>query len=127
MKIKGSYCLFFILSVWFSQALALDLSYQGDIPVDNRPSGEYLKKKFSLNSSDYENWNMERVTKANALVEKGKKELKEYNGKFEKKSQGLPPNWYVQGLNAYPDIQQQYLRQERQFFLTHAKRLQSAN
>ncbi|MBC8950353.1 hypothetical protein [Xenorhabdus sp. TS4] len=130
MKIKGSHCLFFILSVWFFQAQALDLSYQGDIPVDNRLSGEYLKKRFSLDSSDYENWNMDKPAKAITLAEKGKKELKEYNeynGKFEKKSLGLPPDWYAQSFNAYPDIQQHYLRQEMRLFRIRAKRFQGAN
>ncbi|OKP07206.1 hypothetical protein [Xenorhabdus thuongxuanensis] len=127
MKIKGASCLFFILPMWFFQAQALDLSYRSAITVDNRPSGEYLKKRFSLDSSDNENWNMDKPTKANTLAEKGEKELKEYNGKFEKKSLGLPPDWYAQSFNAYPDIQQHYLRQERQLFWIKAERLQGAN
>ncbi|BET97097.1 hypothetical protein [Xenorhabdus taiwanensis] len=130
MKIKGAYYLFFILPVWFFQAQALDLSYRSDIPVDNRPSGEYLKKRFSLDSSDCENWNMGKPAKANTLAGKGEQELKEYNeynGKFEKKSSGLPLDWYAQSFNTYPDIQQHYLRQERQLFWIKAERLQGAN
>ncbi|WFQ80210.1 hypothetical protein PXH59_03310 [Xenorhabdus sp. SF857] len=54
MKIKGSHCLFLILSVWFSQALALDLSYQSGIPADNKPSEEYLKKEEHTGSWELE-------------------------------------------------------------------------
>ncbi|WP_099141694.1 hypothetical protein [Xenorhabdus kozodoii] len=74
MKIKGAYCLFFILSVWFSQAQALDLSYKSDIPVDNKPSEEYQKKRGSL---EHENWNAEKLAKDNTLAEKREKEQRE--------------------------------------------------
>ncbi|OKP05399.1 hypothetical protein [Xenorhabdus eapokensis] len=86
MKIKGSYCLFFILSVWFSQALALDLSYKSDIPADNKPSEEYLKKRDSLGHGS---WNTEKLAKDNALAEKRENEQKEYNDKFNKHHNGL--------------------------------------
>ncbi|OKP05398.1 hypothetical protein [Xenorhabdus eapokensis] len=76
MKIKGSYCLFFILSVWFSQALALDLSYQGDIPADNKPSQEYLKKRDKLHDG---NWDREKLVKDNALAEKQESEQRKYS------------------------------------------------
>ncbi|WP_338885196.1 hypothetical protein [Xenorhabdus sp. TH1] len=102
MKIKGYYCLFFILSVWFSQALALDLSYQGDIPAANRPSEEYPKKTFSLDSSDYENWNMEKLAKGNTLAGKQERKLHKYDDKFEKKRLGLPHDWYAQYSEDYP-------------------------
>ncbi|BET97095.1 hypothetical protein [Xenorhabdus taiwanensis] len=86
MKIKGSHYLFFILSVWFSQALALDLSYQSDIPADNKPSEEYLKKRDSLGHGS---WNTEKLAKDNALAEKRENEQKEYNDKFNKHHNGL--------------------------------------
>ncbi|WP_228005644.1 hypothetical protein [Xenorhabdus sp. BG5] len=78
MKIKGSHCLFFILSVWFSQALALDLSYQSDVPADNNPSKEYLKKRDKLHDG---NWGTEKLAKDNALAEKQENEQKEYNNR----------------------------------------------
>ncbi|WP_338885197.1 hypothetical protein [Xenorhabdus sp. TH1] len=76
MKIKGSYCLFFILSVWFSQALALDLSYKSDIPADNKPSKTYLNKRDKLHDG---NWDREKLAKDNTLAEKQENEQKEYN------------------------------------------------
>ncbi|OKP07208.1 hypothetical protein [Xenorhabdus thuongxuanensis] len=86
MKIKGSHYLFFILSVWFSQALALDLSYKSDIPADNKPSEEYLEKRDSLGHGS---WNTEKLAKDNALAEKRENEQKEYNDKFNKHHNGL--------------------------------------
>ncbi|MBD2785465.1 hypothetical protein ID858_10225 [Xenorhabdus sp. DI] len=83
MKIKGTYCLFFILSVCFSQALAFDLSYKSDIPADNKPSEEYLKKRNNL---DHGHWNTEKLAEDNALAEKREDELKEYHDKFKQKN-----------------------------------------
>ncbi|WP_232370344.1 hypothetical protein [Xenorhabdus lircayensis] len=79
MKTKGSYCLFFILSVCFSPALALDLSYKSDIPADNKPSEEYLKKRNELNHG---NWGTKKLTEDNALAEKWGDEISKYNNRF---------------------------------------------
>ncbi|CDG21770.1 conserved exported protein of unknown function [Xenorhabdus poinarii G6] len=81
MKMKGSYCLFLALSVWFSQALALDFSYKSDIPTDNKPSEDYLQKRNKLS---HENWKSEKLAEANALAEKGENERQEYLDKFER-------------------------------------------
>ncbi|WP_338803089.1 hypothetical protein WDV76_12020 [Xenorhabdus griffiniae] len=86
MKIKGSHYLFFILSVWFSQVQALDLSYKSDIPADNKPSKEYLKKRDTLDSG---NWNTEKLAQDNALAEKRENEQKEYHDKFNQHHSGL--------------------------------------
>ncbi|MDC9598862.1 hypothetical protein [Xenorhabdus anantnagensis] len=100
MKIKGSYCLFFILSVCFSQALALDLSYKSDIPADNKPSEEYLKKRNKLNP---ENWNTEKLAEDNALAEKRENERKEYNNRFEQKnSLAFSYNWDEEQFKVSP-------------------------
>ncbi|OTA21146.1 hypothetical protein Xbed_00797 [Xenorhabdus beddingii] len=91
MKIKGSYCLFFVLSVCFSQALALDLSYKSDIPADNKPSEEYLKKRNELESG---NWNTKKLAEDNTLAEKREDERREYNNKYQQKnSLGLAYDW----------------------------------
>lgn len=91
MKTKGLHCLFFLLSVCCSQALALDLSYKSDIPADNKPSEEYLKKRSELGHGS---WNTEKLAEDNALAEKREDELKEYNSKFEPKtSLGFSHDW----------------------------------
>ncbi|MDC9590137.1 hypothetical protein PSI23_12720 [Xenorhabdus sp. XENO-10] len=112
MKIKGSYCLFFILSVCFSQALALDLSYKSDIPADNKPSEEYLKKRDKLNPG---NWNTEKLAEDNALAEKRENERKEYNNRFEQKnSLAFSYNWDEGQFNVSP-----YTKQHQ--FMEHFK------
>ncbi|SFO08764.1 hypothetical protein [Xenorhabdus japonica] len=104
MKIKGSYCLFFILSVCFSQALALDLSYKSDIPADNKPSEEYLNKRNKLN---HENWNTEKLAEDNALAEKRENERKEYNNRFEQKNNlEFSYNWNEGQFNVSPHTKQ---------------------
>ncbi|PHM61130.1 hypothetical protein [Xenorhabdus ishibashii] len=115
MKIKGFHCLFFILLVWFSQALALDLSYKSDIPADNKPSEEYLKKRNTL---DRGSWNTEKLAKDNALAEKRENEQKEYNDKFnkhynglDKKSRELSYGW--NGYSHKPDIMQHFIEQNK--------------
>ncbi|WP_053014331.1 MULTISPECIES: hypothetical protein [Xenorhabdus] len=125
MKIKGSYCLFLLLSVWFSQALALDLSYQNDIPADNRPSEEYLKKRLNLGSSGYGSWDMKELAKGNTLAEKREKELKEYNDRFGVKNLSFPHDWYPQG--SYFHMQQQTFNREMQRFRMESERFQRAN
>ncbi|MDX7991391.1 hypothetical protein FE394_08840 [Xenorhabdus sp. Reich] len=80
MKIKGAFCLFFILSVCCSQALALDLSYKSDIPADNKPPEEYLKKRNELGHG---NWNTEKLAEDNALAEKREDEVRKYNNTFD--------------------------------------------
>ncbi|MBD2812255.1 hypothetical protein ID853_15520 [Xenorhabdus sp. Vera] len=96
MKIKGSPFLFFILSVCFSQALALDLGYKSAIPADNKPSEEYLKKRNQL---DHKDWNMEKLASDNALAEKRENERQEYQNKFkhntfeQKQSSPFPYDW----------------------------------
>ncbi|SFU28451.1 hypothetical protein [Xenorhabdus koppenhoeferi] len=84
MKIKGSPFLFFILSVCFSQALALDLGYKSDIPADNKPSEEYLKKRNQL---DHKDWDMEKLASDNTLAEKQENERQEYQNRFKYKQQ----------------------------------------
>ncbi|MBI6550440.1 hypothetical protein [Xenorhabdus lircayensis] len=110
MKIKGSYCLFFILSVCFSPALALDLSYKSDIPADNKPSEEYLKKRNELNHG---NWGTKKLTEDNALAEKRENEIKEYNNRFEQKnsfdqkdSLALSYDWDERQLRLSPHMKQ---------------------
>ncbi|MDC9593870.1 hypothetical protein [Xenorhabdus sp. IM139775] len=114
MKIKGTYCLFFILSVCFSQALAFDLSYKSDIPVDNKPSEEYLTKRNKL---DQGSWDTEKLAEDNALAEKRENELKEYNKKFNQKNGvTFSYDWNEQHLKAYPHIKHnqamQHLREQ---------------
>ncbi|MDE1478436.1 hypothetical protein KKI95_00475 [Xenorhabdus bovienii] len=83
MKIKGVSCLFFILSVGCTQALALDFSYKSEVPTDNKPSEEYLKKRARLDSKY---WNVDTLTQDNVLAEKREKEKEGYNKKFENKN-----------------------------------------
>ncbi|WP_237387907.1 hypothetical protein [Xenorhabdus sp. Sc-CR9] len=96
MKIKGSPFLFFILSVCFSQALALDLGYKSAIPADNKPSEEYLKKRNQL---DHKDWNMEKLASDNALAEKRENERQEYQNRFkhntfeQKQPSPFPYDW----------------------------------
>ncbi|PHM48362.1 hypothetical protein [Xenorhabdus miraniensis] len=106
MKIKGLHCLFFLLSACCSQALALDLSYKSDIPADNKPSEEYLKKRSGL---DHGSWNTEKLAKDNALAEKREDELKEYNNKFEQKnSLAFSYDWYDKQFKANPHMKNTY-------------------
>ncbi|AOM39461.1 hypothetical protein [Xenorhabdus hominickii] len=104
MKIKGAYCLFFILSGCFSQALALDFSYKSDIPIDNKPSEEYLKKRDELNQGS---WSTEKLAEANALAEKRENELKEYNDRSEQKNRlAFSYDWDDKQLKLAPHMQQ---------------------
>ncbi|PHM73676.1 hypothetical protein [Xenorhabdus kozodoii] len=128
MKIKGTYCLFLILSVWFSNALAFDFSYKNEIPADNKPSKEYLQKRNNLEHR----WNMEEMAKDNALAEKREKELKEYDGRFE--SLGAHHDWYnKQPFNTYSYIQQiqsmqqQHFDQDLQRFRNQTKHIRGIN
>ncbi|MEQ1977077.1 hypothetical protein [Xenorhabdus sp. SGI240] len=117
MKIKGSHCLFLILSVWFSQALALDLSYPSGIPADNKPSEEYLKKRDTL---DRGNWNTEKLAKDNALVEKQENELKEYNDRFNKYHNGLDKESWKLSYD-WNEQQFKFSHKQRDNFMHHVR------
>ncbi|WP_244431852.1 hypothetical protein [Xenorhabdus szentirmaii] len=96
--------MFLILSVCFSQALALDLSYKSDIPADNKPSEEYLKKRERLNHS---NWNTEKLAEDNALAEKRENQVKEYHDKFEQKQNlEFSYDWDGKQLKTSPHMRQ---------------------
>ncbi|WP_047685363.1 MULTISPECIES: hypothetical protein [Xenorhabdus] len=91
MKIKGIHSLFFITVIGCSQASAYDFSYKSDIPADNKPSGEYLKKREEL-GTNY--WNINKLAQDNALAEKREEELKEYTKRHDSKTYtGLPSDW----------------------------------
>ncbi|CDL86609.1 hypothetical protein [Xenorhabdus cabanillasii] len=83
MKIKGSYSLFFLTVIGCSQALAYDFSYKSDIPADNKPSGEYLKKREEL-GANY--WDVNKLAQDNVLAEKREEELREYSQKRDSKT-----------------------------------------
>ncbi|CAM3534967.1 hypothetical protein; putative exported protein [Xenorhabdus nematophila ATCC 19061] len=104
MKIKGSFCLFFILSVCFSQVMALDFSYKSDIPADNKPSEEYLKKRTQLG---HENWRTEKLAADNALAEKRENELKKYHSRDDKTTISLSlssHDWDKKTFKTYSDL-----------------------
>ncbi|CDG89394.1 hypothetical protein L7750_10310 [Xenorhabdus bovienii] len=104
MKIKGVSCLFFILSMGCTQALALDFSYKSEMPTDNKPSEEYLKKRAGLDSKY---WNVDTLTQDNVLAEKREEEMKQYNKKFENKNGiGLSYDWESKNLKSFQHMQQ---------------------
>ncbi|WP_340621997.1 hypothetical protein [Xenorhabdus siamensis] len=91
MKIKGIHSLFFLTVIGCSQASAYDFSYKSDIPADNKPSEEYLKKREEL-GTNY--WNINKLAQDNALAEKREEELKEYSERHDSKMYtGLPSDW----------------------------------
>ncbi|MBS9423714.1 hypothetical protein [Photorhabdus caribbeanensis] len=67
MMIKGSRYIFVILSAISCQVFASNFDYKSDIPVDNKPSEEYLKKRENLNLQP---WNVDKIITDNNAAEK---------------------------------------------------------
>ncbi|KGM29123.1 MULTISPECIES: hypothetical protein [Photorhabdus] len=65
--IKGSRYVFAVLSAISFQAFASNFDYKSDIPVDNKPSEEYLKKRENLKS---EYWDVNELIADNQAAEK---------------------------------------------------------
>ncbi|OWO84177.1 hypothetical protein B5C26_03875 [Photorhabdus luminescens] len=71
MMSKGSRYVFVILSAISFQAFASNFDYKSDIPADNKPSAEYLKKRENLRSKHLDmNWDL------NELIANNKAERK---------------------------------------------------
>ncbi|WP_232832367.1 hypothetical protein [Photorhabdus sp. CRCIA-P01] len=69
--IKGSRYIFVILSAISFQAFALNFHYKSDIPADNKPSAEYLKKRENLESKHLDmNWDLNELIANNKAAEK---------------------------------------------------------
>ncbi|MCT8343020.1 MULTISPECIES: hypothetical protein [Photorhabdus] len=67
MMSKGSRYIFVILSAISFQAFASNFDYKSDIPADNKPSTEYLKKRENLKPK---HWNVDRLITDNNAAEK---------------------------------------------------------
>ncbi|MCK3670856.1 hypothetical protein [Photorhabdus noenieputensis] len=65
--IKGSRYIFVILSAISCQVFASNFDYKSDIPVDNKPSEEYLKKRENLKP---QHWNVDKLITDNNTAEK---------------------------------------------------------
>ncbi|TNH42500.1 hypothetical protein [Photorhabdus luminescens] len=68
MMNKGSRYVFVILSAISFQAFASNFDYKSDIPADNKPSEEYLKKREDLKPKY---WNVDKLITDNNAAEKG--------------------------------------------------------
>ncbi|WP_434525199.1 hypothetical protein [Photorhabdus asymbiotica] len=84
MIIKGSRYIFVILSAVSFQAFALNFDYKSEIPADNKPSADYLKKRENLKSK---HWNVNELIADNQAAEKLEQEKQ---GRYEKK---YAANW----------------------------------
>ncbi|TDB53435.1 hypothetical protein [Photorhabdus luminescens] len=67
MMSKGSRYIFAILSAISFQAFASNFDYKSDIPADNKPSAEYLKKRENLKPK---HWDVDKLITDNNVVEK---------------------------------------------------------
>ncbi|MDX7986007.1 hypothetical protein FE392_01465 [Xenorhabdus sp. 12] len=109
MKIKGASCLLFIFSVCFSQAFAWDLSYKSNIPTDNKPSDEYLKKREGLNHG---HWDTKKLAEDNALAEKRENELEEYkNRSTQQNNLSFSYDWNEKRFRPSPQMDKTYSMQ----------------
>ncbi|NRN26951.1 hypothetical protein [Photorhabdus heterorhabditis] len=80
MMIKGSRYIFVILSAISFQVFALNFDYKSDIPADNKPSADYLKKRENLQSK---HWNVNELIADNEAAEKLEQEKQEgYEKKY---------------------------------------------
>ncbi|PHM29385.1 hypothetical protein [Xenorhabdus budapestensis] len=113
MKIKGIHSLFFLTVIGCFQALAYDFSYKSDIPADNKPSGEYLKKREEL-GANY--WNVNKLAQDNALAEKREEELKEYTKKNDS-------NMYVEISPSWDYAKERHFMNELSLLSQHKERV----
>ncbi|MCC8366378.1 hypothetical protein J8V57_08780 [Xenorhabdus sp. PB61.4] len=75
MQFKRITGLLFFMVIGCSQAFAHDFSYKSNIPVDNKTPEEYLKKREGLGTN---NWQVDKLARDNALVEKREEEADKY-------------------------------------------------
>ncbi|KMW75065.1 hypothetical protein TI10_04870 [Photorhabdus luminescens subsp. luminescens] len=103
MASKGSRYIFVILSAISFQVFASNFDYKSDIPADNKPSAEYLKKRENLepkhldmnrdlneliaNNKAEKKWELERQVREIELRRKGEEfnNFNHFNDRFSEK------------------------------------------
>ncbi|MCC8457407.1 hypothetical protein [Photorhabdus aegyptia] len=81
--IKGSRYVFAVLSAISFQVFASNFDYKSDIPVDNKPSEEYLKKRENLKPK---HWNVDELITDNNAAEKRERERQMKEDELNRKS-----------------------------------------